>query len=75
MDYQAKAAAPWVRMSRGPAPAEKTLLLDYVDSSLPVSIVRAVLNRDVVVACTAMVSLHLGLLVVVSTALLTLSLV
>ncbi|OIW32017.1 hypothetical protein CONLIGDRAFT_612305 [Coniochaeta ligniaria NRRL 30616] len=75
VDYQAKAAAPWVRMSRGPAPAEKTLLLDYVDMWLPVSIVRAVLNRDVVVACTAMVSLHLGLIVVVSTALLTLSLV
>ncbi|KAH8912424.1 hypothetical protein BR93DRAFT_954985 [Coniochaeta sp. PMI_546] len=75
VDYQAKAAAPWIRMSRGPAPAEKTLLLDYVNMSLPVSIVKAVLNRDVVVACTSMISLHLGLLVVVSTALLTLSLV
>ncbi|KAJ9129979.1 Protein of unknown function DUF3433, partial [Coniochaeta hoffmannii] len=75
VDYQAKAAAPWVRMSTGPAPAEKTLLLDYVNMSLAVSIVRAVLNRDVVVACTAMVSLHLGILVVISTALLTLSVV
>jgi hypothetical protein len=75
VDHQAKAAAPWVRMAKGPAPAEKTLLLDYVDMPLPVSIVRAVLNRDVVVACTAMVSLHLGVLVVLWTALLTLSLV
>ncbi|KAB5532694.1 hypothetical protein GE09DRAFT_1251557 [Coniochaeta sp. 2T2.1] len=75
VDHQAKAAAPWIRMSKGPAPAEKTLLLDYVNMPLPVSIVKAVLNRDLVVACTSMVSLHLGLLVVVSTALLTLTFV
>ncbi|KAB5535995.1 hypothetical protein GE09DRAFT_1038909 [Coniochaeta sp. 2T2.1] len=75
VDHQAKAAAPWIRMSKGPALAEKTLLLDYVNMPLPVSIVKAVLNRDLVVACTSMATLHLGLLVVVSTALLTLTFV
>lgn len=75
VDYQAKAAAPWIRMAKGGGPAEKTLLLDYVNMAMPVSVFRAVVNGDVVVACTAVVKMHLGLLVVMATALMTMSLV
>ncbi|KAK3324388.1 hypothetical protein B0T19DRAFT_443804 [Cercophora scortea] len=74
-DYQARSTAPWIRLSKGPADAEKTLLLDYVTMSYPQAVVRAVKNKDFVVACTAAVALLLRLMVVISTGFITLTLV
>lgn len=71
VDYQARAAAPWVRLSGGrPEAAERTLLVDYVSMARARAVVRAVANGDGVVACAAGVSLVLGALAVLSTALL-----
>lgn len=75
VEHQAKSAAPWIRMSKGPAPAEKTLLLDYVGMIRPVAFVRAIGNGDAVVASTVAVSLILRALTVLSTALVTISVV
>ena len=67
--------APWIRLSKGPAKAEKTLLLDYLNMLQPVAVVRGVQNRDFAVACTSAVTLLLRILIVLSTGLITLSLV
>ena len=66
-DYQAKISAPWIRLAKGPVEAERTLLLDYLGTYLPCSIVQAVRNRDLMVACTAAIALLLRIVVVIST--------
>ena len=75
VEYQAKHAAPWLRMSMGPATADRTLLLDYISISQPRTIAKAVKNRDYVVAATAIVSMFLMVLVVASTGLMFIMLV
>ncbi|KAK4215352.1 hypothetical protein QBC37DRAFT_127616 [Rhypophila decipiens] len=75
IDYQANLVAPWVRLSKGPAKAEKTLLLDYLSMWQPVVVVRGFQNRDFAVACAAAVSVLLRVLVALSAGLITLSLV
>ncbi|KAM7207193.1 hypothetical protein V8F20_002459 [Naviculisporaceae sp. PSN 640] len=75
IDHQAKMTAPWVRLSKGPSKAEKTLLLDYLSMWQPVAVVRGLQNRDFAVACASTVTLLLRILMAVSTGLITLSLV
>ena len=77
VEYQAKMAAPWLRLtspSQGKE-VERTLLLDYVDMMSFGSIAKAMGNRDWVVLTTGLVGLFLQLLVVVSTGLMYLTLV
>ena len=69
VEHQAETAAPWIRMSKGPAPAEKTLLLDYASMVRPRALFSAITNGDGVVACTVTISLVLRILIILSTAL------
>ena len=66
VEFQAKSAAPWLRMSRGPAEASKTLLLDYISMFQPKAVVRAIKGRDYAVAIATTISLLLRISVVVS---------
>lgn len=75
IDYQAKMATPWIRLSRGPGKAEKTILLDYLIMWQPVAVVRGLQNLDFAVALASAVSLLLRILVALSTGLIVLSLV
>ncbi|KAJ8116976.1 hypothetical protein ONZ43_g4313 [Nemania bipapillata] len=72
-DYQAKITAPWNRLARGPAAAEKTLLLDYIDPLPPVSIVKATKNGDFGVAAAATIALLWSLVIAFSASLISLS--
>ncbi|KAK3361152.1 hypothetical protein B0T24DRAFT_539234 [Lasiosphaeria ovina] len=74
-EYQTKHAAPWIRLSKGPADVERTLLLDYIAMYQPWAMIQALKNRDYVVACTTGVALILKVLVIISTGLITLTLV
>lgn len=73
VEYQAKIMAPWERLSKHPAPARKTLLLDYVSPLQPVAIFDSLRNKDSAVAATTTVSLLIKLLIVLSSGLITLS--
>lgn len=73
VEYQAKVLAPWERLSKGPAPARKTLLLDYVSPLQPVAIYESLKNKDFAVAATATISVLIKLLIVLSSGLITLS--
>ncbi len=70
VEFQAKSAAPWLRLAMGPARVDQTLLLDYVSVSQPGAIWRALRNGDYGVACATAISLLLRLSVVISTGLL-----
>ncbi|KAL1870266.1 hypothetical protein VTK73DRAFT_2785 [Phialemonium thermophilum] len=56
-------------MANGPAPADKTVLLDYVTILKALGVRKAARNGDGLVVCTASASLALMLLVILSTAL------
>ncbi|KAI1735226.1 hypothetical protein F4680DRAFT_435865 [Xylaria scruposa] len=73
IDYQAKMTAPWNRLARGPASAEKTLLLDYIDPLPPVSVVRAIKYRDFGVAAAATIALLWSLVITFSASLINLT--
>ena len=74
VEFQSKMLAPWYRMARGPAPAIQTLLLDYLSVLQPVAIVKALHNSDWAVAASTTCSLLLRATIIVSTALISLSL-
>ncbi|SPO01515.1 uncharacterized protein DNG_04188 [Cephalotrichum gorgonifer] len=74
VEYQAKATAPWIRLSRGPADADRTLLLDYVSDFQPVAILKAFRYGDYLVASISLVSVLLRVLVVIATAMISPSL-
>ncbi|KAH8883236.1 hypothetical protein GQ53DRAFT_883340 [Thozetella sp. PMI_491] len=73
VETQAKLTAPWVRLSQGPQRADRTISLDYMSDWQPRALVKAVVNRDVAVACAITVSLAIASIIVVSTGLITLS--
>lgn len=73
VEYQAKAMAPWERLSKHPAPARKTLLLDYVSPLQPVAIYQSLRNKDFAVSATTTISVLIKLLIVWSSGLITLS--
>lgn len=73
VEYQAKLMAPWERLSKHPAPARQTLLLDYVSALQPVTFYQSLRNKDYAVAATTTVSALMKLLIVLSSGLITLS--
>ncbi|KAK1976372.1 hypothetical protein LZ30DRAFT_603605 [Colletotrichum cereale] len=68
-EHQARSSAPWLRMAKGPASVDRTLMLDYVFMFEPLTIVKAAKNRDWLVAVTATVGLTLKLIIVIAVAL------
>ncbi|KAF9881446.1 hypothetical protein CkaCkLH20_00592 [Colletotrichum karsti] len=68
-EHQAKANAPWIRMSKGPASVDRTLMLDYVFMFEPWAIAKATKNRDWLVAAAASIGLTLKLIIVIAVAL------
>ncbi|KAL9950183.1 hypothetical protein D7B24_008683 [Verticillium nonalfalfae] len=70
VEYQAKASAPWIRLSRGPSDV-RTLTLDYTSMVAPQAIFRAVRNRDWLVVAITLAGLVFKLLIVFSVALVT----
>jgi hypothetical protein len=69
VDYAAKSLQPWAEMAKGPATAERSLLLDYVTPIQAVALVRAIGNRHFVVASTITVFFLLKVLTIISTGL------
>lgn len=68
VEFQAKASAPWIRLSKGFARAEQSLLLDYLSMTQPQAIWRAYQNGDVIVVGSTVISmLLLGLVFVAAT--------
>lgn len=74
VEFQAKLTAPWYRMMKGPAKADRTLLLDYLSMMQPVSLIKAIRNTDYAVATIVGVSIMIRI-TIVSTGLITLSIV
>ncbi|KAI0517417.1 hypothetical protein F5B22DRAFT_124526 [Xylaria bambusicola] len=72
-EYQSKLIAPWLRLSQNPAPASRTLLLDYVSQFSFFAIFTSLKNRDFTVAISTTVSIILKLLIIISTSLISLS--
>ncbi|TDZ99635.1 hypothetical protein C8034_v000096 [Colletotrichum sidae] len=68
-EHQAKANAPWIRMAKGPASADRTLMLDYVFMFEPWAVAKALKNRDWLVAAAASIGLTLKLIIVIAVAL------
>lgn len=69
VDYAAKSLQPWAEMAKGPATADRSLLLDYVTPFQAVVLTRAIRNRHFVVASTITVFFLLKILTIVSTGL------
>src|SRR3569833_2637994 len=46
VDFQSKAAAPWMRLSQRPHAATRTLLLDYITTFQLAALFRSLRNRD-----------------------------
>ncbi|KAI0970526.1 hypothetical protein F4678DRAFT_462227 [Xylaria arbuscula] len=72
-EYQSKLIAPWLRLSQNPAPASRTLLLDYLSQFSFFAIFTSLKNRDFTVSIAITVSLILKLLIIISTSLISLS--
>lgn len=70
---QAKLTAPWINMYKGPTEAERSILLDYLSIWQPMSVFAALRNVDYTVAATSANVMIIKILIVVSTALITLS--
>ncbi|KAH6683538.1 hypothetical protein F5X68DRAFT_171750 [Plectosphaerella plurivora] len=69
VEYQAKSTAPWLRMAKGPASLERTLILDYTSMLQPLAIRTALRNRDWLVVVVSIVSIILKIVLVASVAL------
>ncbi|TLD23994.1 hypothetical protein PspLS_06311 [Pyricularia sp. CBS 133598] len=66
-EYQARSTAPWLRMYKGPADAERTVLLDYVSMTRPSAVLRAIQNKDWIVAAAVIISTLLWAAIIIST--------
>jgi hypothetical protein len=73
VECQTKLIAPWHTMLRGPAAAHRSLLVDYISTFPLLSIYKALRNGDYTVAAAATNSVILRIIIVISTALITLS--
>ena len=69
LDYHVKQLAPWSAMSKNFAPAEQTLLIDYLSPASPIVVWRSIRNKQFTVTIAVVGSLLLKLLAVLSTAL------
>ncbi|KAK2603065.1 hypothetical protein N8I77_009549 [Diaporthe amygdali] len=74
VEYQSKLIAPWQRISKQPAAAYKSLLLDYVSQFQPFALYRSLKNGDFIVSAATAVSILLKIMIILSTGLVTLSL-
>ncbi|KUJ07725.1 uncharacterized protein LY89DRAFT_789416 [Mollisia scopiformis] len=73
IEYQSKVTSPWYRMTKGPAKADQSLLLDYLSMMQPVSVVKAIRNGDYAVAAIISTSILIKIIIAFSTGLITLS--
>ena len=73
VEYQIKQCTPWWKMSKGPAAAQRSVLLDYVSPMLPVAWYRSLRNNHSAVSASIAIAMLLKLTIVVSTGLITLS--
>ncbi|KAM0425120.1 hypothetical protein ACHAPT_009680 [Fusarium lateritium] len=71
VEYQASAAMPWIRLLNNQVEVDKSLMLDYVSMVEPMAIVKAVRNKDWLVASPALVGLLFKVVVIFSTAFIT----
>ncbi|KAF3759893.1 hypothetical protein M406DRAFT_109128 [Cryphonectria parasitica EP155] len=71
--FQASMAAPWVHMHSGRTSAERSILLDYTSMLLPETLVRALRNRDWMVAISGGIGLIIQVEIIFSTSLITLT--
>lgn len=74
VEYQTKMVAPWQSMSKKPATAPRSLLLDYVSQFQPFTIYGSLKNKDFIVSAATVVSVLLKIMIILSTGLITLSL-
>lgn len=70
---QAKILAPWERMIKGSAEPKRSVLLDYLSTWQPKSIFEALRNLDYTVAAASTNLMVCKILIIISTALITLS--
>ncbi|GKU02798.1 unnamed protein product [Fusarium langsethiae] len=68
VEFQASASMPWIRMLNNQSDADKSLLLDYVSLSEPMAIIKAVRNRDSLVATPVLTGIIFKLIIIFSTA-------
>lgn len=73
VECQTKIMAPWQRMVKGPADSHTTIGLDYLSMFQPLSFFKALRNGDYGVAAATAISIIIRILIVISTALITLS--
>lgn len=72
VDYACKTSAPWLAMSRGPIPATKSVLLDYVSTFQLFSFYQSMKNKHFQVSLGILGFVFLKIATVVSTGLLVL---
>ena len=73
VEYQSKFFAPWIHLAGGFSPPKYNLLLDYVSDFQVVVVFKALRNKDVLVSATVTISLLIKTLIIISTALTTLT--
>ncbi|CAF3512316.1 unnamed protein product [Fusarium graminearum] len=71
VEFQASASMPWIRMLNNQTDVGKSLLLDYVSLSEPMAIIKAVRNRDWLVATPVLTGIIFKLIIIFSTAFVT----
>lgn len=69
VDYAAKYIQPWAELAKGPLPADKTLLLDYITEFQVVALWKAVRRRHGTIASTIVIFTLIKVLTVISTGL------
>ncbi|EXF75646.1 hypothetical protein CFIO01_04579 [Colletotrichum fioriniae PJ7] len=69
VDYHSKMHQPWQQMAKGPSPASKSLLLDYVSPILSTGLVRSFRNRHWIAAAAMTGSAVLKMATLLSTTL------
>ncbi|PSR82544.1 hypothetical protein BD289DRAFT_437208 [Coniella lustricola] len=74
LEFQSKISAPWEHMARRSSKAADSLLLDYLLQFQPVTVYKALRNKDYTVAASTVISLLVKVMIVFSTGLITLSL-
>lgn len=72
VDYASKYVQPWAELAKGPLPAQRTLLLDYVTPLQLVAFWRALRFRHATIAATVLIFMLTKVITVISTGLLTL---
>lgn len=75
VDYAAKYIQPWAELAKGPLPAERTLLLDYITPLQFVALWRALKLKHATVASTISIFALIKVLTIISTGLFTLDIV